>query len=345
MRTAALVDPGGVTVLERPDPRARGDIVTVGIEVAPLCTEFKDRQRRRVSPGIGHEAAGVVLDAGTSPRVRAGDRVVVMPQYGCGVCWLCTGGEHIYCPDQRDVLTETGSPFGTSTCSGIILKPDWLLLAIPDDISMVHAAMTCCALGPTFNALERMQVGALDTVLISGCGPVGAGGIVNARARGARVIILEPHPYRARLAAQLGAELVLDPAAADVAARVSAATDGRGPHAAIETSGFPTAAGLLARLVRRRGHLAVVAWGADVSLPPLVPLGLDVHGCWHWNHQRDAEDMWTTVRRSAAALDTLVTHRFPLEQIGEAMDLQDTGACGKVLLFPGADRSDGRGRR
>lgn len=340
-----MTDPGRVTVVDRPDPRAVGDIVTVRIEVAPLCTEFKDRQRGRITSGLGHEAAGVVLDAGMSRRVHAGDRVVVMPQYGCGVCWLCTRGDHIYCPDQRDVLAETESAFGTSTCAQVILKPDWLLLPIPDDVSMRHAAMTCCALGPTFNAVERMQVGALDTVVVSGCGPVGAGGIVNARARGARVIALEPHPYRAALAARLGAELVLDPSAADIGDRLRDLTDGRGAHAGIETSGFPAAAGLLAGIVRRRGKLAVVAWGADVNLPPLVPLGLDVHGCWHWNHQRDAEDMWCTVRRSAAALDTLVTHEFGLEDISKAMDVQDSGACGKVLLFPGADHADERDGR
>jgi threonine dehydrogenase-like Zn-dependent dehydrogenase len=65
-----------------------------------------------------------------------------------------------------------------------------------------------------------------------------------------------------------------------------------------------------------------------------VPLGLTVHGCWHWNHQRDAAAMWAVIRAAGSSLDTLVTHEFPLDKIAEAMDMQDTGACGKILLLP-----------
>ena len=77
-----------------------------------------------------------------------------------------------------------------------------------------------------------------------------------------------------------------------------------------------------------------IAWGKGVDLPPLVPLGLTVHGCWHWNHQRYATRMWATVRAAGTRLDRLVTHEFPLEQVAAAMDVQESAACGKVFLLP-----------
>jgi threonine dehydrogenase-like Zn-dependent dehydrogenase len=332
--TAAIISAGEVAVTDRPEPVAAGDIVKVRILVAPMCTEFKDRRAGATSGVLGHEAAGLVVDAGSSTRVRAGDRVVVMPQYGCGICWLCTAGDHIHCPDQRDVLAETGSPYGTATYAQYVLKPDWLLLPVPADISLRHAALTCCGLGPGFNAIHTMGVTALDTVLVSGCGPVGLGTAINAVTRGARVIALETNPYRAELARTLGAEVVLDPTDADPLDQIRELTGGRGVDCAVETSGAPDAAGLLAAAVRRRGQLAVVAWGTGLTLPPLVPLGLTVHGCWHWNHQRYATRMWATVRAAGTRLDTLVTHEFPLEKVAEAMDVQDSGACGKVFLLP-----------
>jgi L-iditol 2-dehydrogenase len=40
------------------------------------------------------------------------------------------------------------------------------------------------------------------------------------------------------------------------------------------------------------------------------------------------------IRRAGARLDTLITHRFALDRVQEAWELQLTGACGKVLLLP-----------
>lgn len=48
-----------------------------------------------------------------------------------------------------------------------------------------------CALGPSFTAMERMQLSSADTIVVPGCGAVGLGAIVNARTIGARVIALE----------------------------------------------------------------------------------------------------------------------------------------------------------
>jgi threonine dehydrogenase-like Zn-dependent dehydrogenase len=332
MKAVVFRDGSAITV-DRPEPRATGDIVTVRILVSPMCTEFKGRQSD--ADILGHEAAGIVVDAANSTRVGVGDRVVVMPQYGCGTCWLCAAGDHIHCPNQRDVLAETQSEYGTATYAEIILKPDYLLLPVPDDISLRHAALACCGLGPSFTAMSRMDVGGLDTVLVSGCGPVGLGAVINATARGARVIALEPTAFRRKLAERLGAAITVDPTEPDAIEQIRELTAGRGADCAVETSGAPGAPALLARATRVRGRIAIVAWGNEVTFPPLVPLGQEIHGCWHWNHQRYAEAMWRTLRSAQSTVDDMVTHELPLEQADRAMDLQDSGECGKVYLLPG----------
>jgi threonine dehydrogenase-like Zn-dependent dehydrogenase len=276
----------------------------------------------------------VVVDAGSSTRVAAGDRVVVMPHYGCGRCALCLAGDYMYCAAPRDVLAETGQSYGTATSAEYLLKPDWLLLPVPDDIPLTHAALACCGLGPSFTASERTGVDALSSVLVSGCGPVGLGAIVHGVTRGARVFAIETSAYRTDLAKRLGAESVFDPTEVDVAEAVRAATGGIGVDAAIETSGAPRAAWTLAESLRSRGKMGVVAWGNEITLPPLVPRGLDIFGCWHWDHRRFAARMWETVRKAGPLLDIMVTHILPLENVAEAMDLQDSGACGKIFLLP-----------
>jgi L-iditol 2-dehydrogenase len=339
MDAVAIAGVGDVILRDQPIPAAKGDLVVVKILAAPLCTEFKHRRAGHKSDALGHEAAGVVVDAGSSTRVAVGDRVVVMPNFACGVCDLCLAGEHIFCPNQRDVLAETGQSFGTATYAQYMLKPDWLLVPVPDDISLLHASLACCGLGPSLTATQRTHVGPLDSVVISGCGPVGLGAVVHAKIRGARIVAVESNPFRAELAKALGAELVIDPMTSDVALEVRAATS-HGADAGIETSGAPTAARTLALSLRVGGSMAVVSWGNDIDLPPLVPLGISVHGCWHWNHLRYAEEMWSTVRAAAPLLGVFITNVMPMPAVGEAMDLQDEGACGKVILLPNGEVAD-----
>jgi threonine dehydrogenase-like Zn-dependent dehydrogenase len=174
----------------------------------------------------------------------------------------------------------------------------------------------------------------LDTVVVSGTGPVGLGAIAQGVARGATVVAIESHPYRQKLARALGAVEVLDPAKSDPVSWVRGLTSGRGADGAIETSGAPGAAAVAARCLRVGGNLAIVAWTEEITLPGLVPLGIDVHGCWHWNHQRYATDMWATIRVADSMIDQLITHQMALDQISAAMDVQDAGECGKILLLP-----------
>jgi L-iditol 2-dehydrogenase len=339
MDAVAIAGVGEVVLRDQPIPAAKGGLVVVKILAAPMCTEFKQRRAGEKADALGHEAAGVVVDAGSSTRVAVGERVVVMPQFACGVCDLCLAGEHIYCPDQRAVLAETGQSFGTATFAQYLLKPDWLLVPVPDDISLLHASLTCCGLGPGFTATQRTRVGPLTSILISGCGPVGLGAVVHANVRGARIFAVETNPFRVELAKALGAELVIDPMTSDVPLTVRAATS-RGVDAAIEASGAPTAARTLAKSLRVGGRMALLSWGNDIDLPALAPLGISVHGCWHWNHQRYVEEMWATVRAAGSLLDVLITNVMPMSAVGEAMDMQEGGACGKVVLLPNGEAAD-----
>jgi L-iditol 2-dehydrogenase len=262
---------------------------------------------------------------------------VVMPHAGCGKCPACLSGEHIHCIDQRDVLRETGSTTGIACYAEYLLKPDYLLWKAPNDISTEHAAMAVCALGPTFTAMRRMDVTPRDTVLVSGCGAVGLGAIVNARTIGARVIGLEINPYRVDLAKALGASAVFDPRDPELVEKVRAATGGYGADAALETSNNEAAAAVALELVRARGRLAFVTWSGALPVPRITGKGVDIFGCWHWNHQEHGEEMAQRIRLAAPLLEKLSTHRFTLNDVQQAFALQESGFCGKVLLLPTGD--------
>lgn len=336
MQVVEITGPRRVCLTEQPDPEPLGDLVAVKVTVAPMCTEYKAYQGGWASSCLGHEAAGEVAAVAQPGRVRVGDRVVAMPLYSCGGCPLCLAGDYIYCQAGLDVAEITGSAVGTATYAQCLLKPDWMLVPIPDDLSTEHATLACCGLGPTFGAMERIGVTALDTVLIAGLGPVGLGGVLNGVLRGARVLALESHPYRVALALELGAEAVIDPRDPDAVARVLALTGGAGPDKAIDCSGSPAGQRLLIESVRRRGQIAFVGEGGEVPLhvsDDMIRKGLTLHGCWHYN-RADAPRVMQVIRKAGPLLDKFITHSFPMSAVGEAFELQLTGECGKVLLKP-----------
>ncbi len=336
MKNVTITGPRACEVVDAPDPHARGDFAVVKILAAPMCTEYKLYRDGKPADSLGHEAAGEVVEVAQPGRVRVGDRVVVMPQYPCGRCALCLAGDYIHCESLVDPLAETGNTTGRATYAQYVIKQDWLLLPIPHDVSIEHGAMACCGLGPTFGAMQQMRVDAFDTLLITGLGPVGLGGVINARARGARVIGVEPHPYRAALALRLGAEAVLDPADPRAGERLRELTGGRGVDKAVDCSGIPAAQRLAIDAVRRRGEVAFVGEGGELPVwvsRDLIRKGIALRGSWHYR-LGDTPALMRVIRDTRESLDRLITHRFPLERVRDAWELQLAGDCAKVILEP-----------
>ncbi len=337
MKNVRITGPRRCEVVDVADPHASGDYAVVRILAAPMCTEYKAYRDGKPAEMLGHEAAGEVVEVAQPGRVRVGDRVVVMPQYPCGRCPLCLAGDCIHCERNVDPLAATGNTTGRATYAELMIKPDWLLLPIPDGVSIEHGAMACCGLGPTFGAMQRMRVDRFDTVLITGLGPVGLGGVINAAWRGARVIGVDSNPYRAALARELGAQAVLDPADPAVTERVRELTAGVGVDKAIDCSGVPAAQRLAIDAVRRRGEVAFVGEGGDLTVrvsADLIRKGIALRGAWHYR-LGDFPALMKVIEGSAAKLDLLITHAFPLTEVKEAWELQLTGRCGKVILRPG----------
>ena len=301
MKVVAITGERECALVDRPDPLVRDNYVLVKILAAPMCTEVGDYRTGLASDALGHEAAGEVAEVARPGRVRVGDRVVVMPQNGCGVCDLCLSGEHVHCQTPRDPFAVCGCCTGRATFAELCIQQDWLLYPIADDVPMDHAAMACCGLGPTFNAMKMMGVSATDTVLVSGLGAVGLGAVVNARLRGARVLGLETNGWRADLAKRLGAEAVVDPASDDAVAQVLDLTEGRGADKSVEASSNESAPGLLVRATRIKGEITTVGWGGPVQARDLTAKGLTFRGAWHWNHLRDGRAMRETLRRAGSA--------------------------------------------
>lgn len=336
MRIVTITGERSAKVVSVPAPTAADEFAVVKVHAAPMCTEYKAYRAGAPKNSVGHEAAGEVVEIAQRGTVRVGDRVVVMPLFGCGTCRYCVGGDYIHCEQSPDALEVTGNSTGIGTYAQYLIKQDWLLLPIPDDLSYDHASMACCGLGPTFGAMERMGVDAFDTVLITGLGPVGLGGVINATFRGSRVIAVESQPFRADLGRQLGAEEVLDPGDPNTPSRIRELTAGTGVDAGIDCTGVPAAQRLLIASARRRGQVAFVGEGGAVEIyasNDMIRKGLTIHGSWHYNLSGYPKIL-TVIRHSLDKLEKMITHTFEMDQVADAWELQLTGNCGKIVLHP-----------
>ena len=344
MKVVSVADRGHASLIERPLPRISKGFALVKVLVAPMCNEyvayskfeFRDRNRR---DSLGHEAAGEISAIAGDSKFRIGDRVVALSGYACGQCAVCEAGAYGHCEFRPDPLEMCGSPSGDCCFAQYAIKQESLLFPVPGDLSLEHASMACCGLGPTFTAMEKMAVTKGETILVTGLGPLGLGAVINGVFRGARVIAAARSPYRTKLGKELGAELVVDPRDPLAAERLRSATRGMGVDYALECSSMPIYQRFALDSTRRLG--AVTFLGESGAFPlhidnDLIQKGLTLVGSLETN-LKHLTALMKLIRSSRCEIDKFITHRFHLAQVSDAWEIQVSGNCGKILLLPWGD--------
>ena len=336
MKTVIIKSNSHVEIIDEDIPKAIENFVVVKVYTSPMCTEFYHYKDGTESLCMGHEAAGEVVEVARPGNVKIGDRVIVMPQYPCGICDLCKSGDYIYCENVVDLNMVYSCKSGKATYSQYSIKQDWLLIPIPDSMSYDEASMACCGLGASFGAVKTLEVNSDDTVLITGLGPVGLGAVINCISRGARVIAAARNSYRAMLALELGAQTVLNPQSADCLTRIREMTEGRGTGKSIECSGIEIYQRLCIDATRRKGSVAFLGESKGFNImvsDDMIRKGLTILGSWHWN-LNDTTQIMNTISNNKSLISKLITHKFPMTQAEDAFKLQVIGNFGKVLLHP-----------
>ncbi|MCY3023600.1 MAG: alcohol dehydrogenase, partial [Planctomycetota bacterium] len=107
---------------------------------------------------------------------------------------------------------------------------------------------------------------------------------------------------------------------------------------AVDCSGAPQARRLLVDAARRKGQVAFVGEGGELTLDisnDTIRKGLTLRGSWHYN-LADYPKLTHVLLASRRKLGKFVTHTMPMSRVREAWELQITGNCGKVVLDPWA---------
>ncbi len=179
-----------------------------------------------------------------------------------------------------------------------------------------------------------------QVVAVVGAGAIGLLTAVMLQRGGARVVVVEPRPWRRELAAALGATAT---APDEVADALAAAGRPDGVSLVVEASGSPEALAGALDLLAHEGTLLVASWYG--SRPAVLPLGgkfhrrrLTIRSTQVSTIPARLSDRWDRRRRLDAAarlvpalpLDALATHMFPFEDAPAAYRAIDEGIPGLV---------------
>ncbi len=281
---------------------------------------------------LGHEIGAVVKGVGAGvKRVREGDLVSVEPHIYCTACRYCVMGMEHLCLDKK--------AFGVHLDGGLaeaLVVPERTVYVLPKGvdarIGCLAEPLACCVHG-----MDRLAVRSGTSVLVIGAGPVGLMLIRLARLAGAGLIVAsEPNQQRREGAAVFGADVVLDPTAADWREQTLNLTSGFGFDSVIDAVGaaatFETAVNVAARagriLVFGVAPMRTVATikPYDIFVRELTILGSVINPYTHGRAVSLLPQM---------GLEKLDIKAFPLGAYQEAFAAQASGTeAMKIELLP-----------
>ena len=324
-----------------PEPTPGPRQVVVKMKVAGICGS--DLRPYRSTPDAlgaraaiigGHEPCGEVAEVGSEVRtLRPGDRVMVHHYSGCGTCEHCLSGWTQLCPNG---MTLYGSQ-AHGAFSDYELVEDYMCVPMPDELSYEEGAACSCGTGTAYQALKRLAVSGRDTLAVFGQGPVGLSATLLGAATGARVIAIDPIPERRDLALQLGASDVIDPTSTDPVEIIHGMTRGKGADATFDASGVGEVRTAAVRSTRVWGRSCFVGEGGSVTLEAtsdIIHRQVTIMGSWTFSTVV-LKELGNYIVDRKIPLGSLITRRFPLEQVDEALALFEGGAAGKFEIVWG----------
>jgi S-(hydroxymethyl)glutathione dehydrogenase / alcohol dehydrogenase len=304
---------------------------------------------------VGHESAGVVQAVGEGVRgVTPGQRVVVSLIRSCGRCAYCIAGTPFLCDYPFPLNTESRlrNERGEAISDGALNVSGFAeeaivegsqVVPLPDDIPFDRACLLACGVITGVGAVVNTAgVRPGQSVVVIGAGGVGLNAVQGAVIAGAYPIIaVDMLESKLDAARRFGATHTVQVGREDALEAVRDYTRGGGADAVIVTTGSPSAVTQGLSLVRRSGSLVLVGLpgpGVTAPLPirAVVNSGIRILGSCMGSTRLHEDVPWLIDLYCAGRLelDGLITARYPLEGINEAIASVERGeALRNVIVF------------
>src|ERR1051325_4921239 len=340
----------GVEIRDVAIPQIGLTDVLVKVKVASICGtdlhiyEWDRWAQNRIRPPLipGHEFCGEVVAYGNEvTSVKEGDFVSAEMHVACGKCLLCRTGEAHICQKVKIIGVDADGAFAE-----YVVIPESNIWKLDPAIPLEYASI----LDPLGNAVHTVLAGeiAAKSVAITGCGPIGLFSIAVAKAVGATsVYAIEVNEHRAKVAREMQADYVLNPAQEDVSRIVMEKTGGLGVDVVLEMAGHPDSIRTAFDIVRRGGRISLLGLTSKpISLnfsEDIIFKGITVQGINGRRMYQTWYQMTALLKNGKLNLHPVITDRISMKDFGRAMERLKTGEASKILVYPnGVDRKSTR---
>ncbi|WP_269522855.1 zinc-dependent alcohol dehydrogenase [Coraliomargarita parva] len=353
-RAAVLVEPRKLEIREFPLRAIGPDEILIKVEACGVCGTdvhcYKSDPFGLTPNVLGHEGTGEVLEVGANVKmdsvgkpVRVGDKIVTSLMETSPDCLIAK-----YNPAKSNLSDdlkvygllpdEADNHFNGYFGEYLIIRPGSSFFVV-NDMSvelrcLIEPAAVVC------HALERAKscgnnkLNFRTRVVVQGCGPIGLLMIAVLRTHGVNnIIALDGNPDRLEIARRMGADDTINykeySGIDEIAAKVQSLTKGLGAHWGFQVTGVPAAHANLYKLVRRGGGICEVGHFVDAGECAINPhrdlcaKEISLVGSWVYNsfEYPNAYHFLQRAERIGIPVSSLVTHKFPLDQIDEAFQV------------------------
>jgi len=337
-----------IAVEEVPDPRIEhsGDAL-IRVTTAAICgtdIHVKHGTLPGIAPGtvIGHEFVGVVEEVGRDvTRFKPGDRIDSPPALWCGICPAC----HEAVVQNCDMISMWGggdfmSPMGLNGVHAELVRvprADLVLTPIPESVPDDQAILVGDMFVTGYHCATEAQIRTGDTVVVSGCGPVGLCALLSAWQFGPKeVLAVDMYDNRLAVAEKYGA-VPVDIRLGDPVEKVMERTGGRGAECVLEASGNSKAFLAATKMIKKWGSVSCVGlYPEPVELPIQDIIYRGMRLGMGLGNITPLPRLMQLVEYGRVDLSPIATHKFALADALEAYDLFENHKeqCLKVLLKP-----------
>jgi L-iditol 2-dehydrogenase len=330
-----------------PVPRIGSGELLVRVHTCGVCgTDLKKiATGSHSAPRIfGHETSGIIAAVGEGvTNFRPGDRVVVFHHIPCRECYYCRHKTFAQCATYKKVGCTAGFEPSGGGFAEYVRVMDWIAqngtVRIPESVSFEQA----CFVEPVntcMKGIDALRLEPDETVLVIGQGPIGIILSVLARRAGARVITSDLYPQRLKIGETFGLQLTVEASQANVVERVRELTEGRGADAVILAVGSNSLIRPAMDAARAGGRVLLFAQTlhSEAVFDPAAVCVDEKTLVGSYSASVDLQEGSTRfVMNVEMNLERLISHRFPLRDATQALDLAShpQPSSMKIVIQPG----------
>lgn len=321
MKAVEITRPGTMNLVDRQMPEVKAEDILLKVKLVGFCgsdlsTYFGKNPMVEYPRIPGHEISAVIEKVGgeVPEKFKRGQSVTVVPYTNCGQCSSCRQNKFNACQYNQTLGVQRDGAMAE-----YIVVP-WQKVIVDEQLDVVQLALVE-PLTVGFHAIDNGQVTDIDTVMVLGCGMIGAGAIIRAALRGATVIAVDIDDDKLILAKQIGASYTINSRNQNLHDELQQITNGYGADLVVEAAGSPVTYRTAIEEVAFAGRVICIGYTKEeVEFPTKlwVQKELEIKGSRNANPS-DFEAVIRFMKQSHIDISQLVSDIVPLEEASVAM--------------------------